>query len=287
MSEDIPVQSIVFVFENGADLPELLEHAFSHPWVTTYQIGFGPPLVRASAKLVERLKGARTTFDKLREYVSCCVLDREECRRLADLHIKLLARRFGPLEAEDVDRYSADALDLSLRLFDLGRAPPEVVASMRAAKLDTKWPAELGFDDLGARFLVRLSDPRNLRMLELAELRNGLARKPVDPKPAEAEPVEVKPTDVKPPDAPPLPTAVERAPSARLPPPLPSKRAEPVKVEVGELELGLELRVPIAASEVFATWASEVASSARVKVTAVALGRLPPRVRVRRDGEQL
>ncbi|MBI4815490.1 MAG: hypothetical protein HY791_04500 [Deltaproteobacteria bacterium] len=274
MTEDVAVHSIALVLENGHHLPDLLRHAFTHPWVSTYQVGFGPPLVRASDKLVDRLRGVQSTFDKLRIYLECCILDGDECKRLAEIHSKSLTRRLGQLEAEDVDRYSADALDLSLRLYDIHRAPPQVVESMRGAHLDTKWPKEVGFEQLGARFLVRLSDPRNERLLELPELRSALGNRPVeavDPKKSNGAEGHAEPADPK------------------KPPPLPSKRksSNESRPIIGALEFALDLRAPVGADEVFAAWAESIAATSPVKVVSVPLERLPSRVRVRRNGEHL
>lgn len=80
-------------------------------------------------------------LEKLRAYIEVCVLDREECLRLAALHRRLVVERKGLVEAEDVDRAWADALDLQLRIED-----PEG----RQAE---------------ARIMLRLDDPSGARWL--------------------------------------------------------------------------------------------------------------------------
>lgn len=157
-----------FVFL-GARLPVLhrvLARAFEHDWVASYQIGFGPPLVRSSDALVTRLGYAETAIDKLRAYLETCVYDDVERRRLASLHRAALTRRRGPLEAEEVRRASADVLDLSLRLHHPLRAPPGVAEDMRSSGVvEDEVPADLPPDAQAARFWVHLDDPRNTRLL--------------------------------------------------------------------------------------------------------------------------
>lgn len=147
-------------------LPVVLRAAFEHPWIGSYQIGFGPPLVRSSDHLIHRLAETRSAIDKLETYLHVCVLDREECTRLAAIHRRLLVRRHGPIEAEELDAASTEALDLSLRLHVPTDAPTNARVEMLASgvRFDAPPPGTVP-ELLTGRFLVRLSDPRNERLL--------------------------------------------------------------------------------------------------------------------------
>lgn len=158
--------SFVFLADQLHHLPVLLRAAFQHPWIASFQVGFGPPLVKSSPALVGRLAGVTRALDKLDAYLDVCVLESDERERLATLHRRILVRRHGPLEAEAVNRASADVLDLSLRLRAPDDGSPEVQASMSAEGVDPAWvPAGLPPDALSGRFIVHLSDPRNERLL--------------------------------------------------------------------------------------------------------------------------
>ena len=149
-------------------LPRILRAAFVHPWVASYQVGFGPPLVRATDRLTERVREARTAMEKLDAYLEHCILDAEECARLATLQRRLLVRRRGPVEAEELDAASADALDLSLRLHAPATAPRKAKETMAKAGIPLDLvPPNTAPDQLTGRFLVRLSDPRNGRLLHI------------------------------------------------------------------------------------------------------------------------
>jgi hypothetical protein len=135
-------------------LPKVLRAAFSHKWVSTYQIGFGPPLLKSNERVRAALQGVTRALDKLDAYLVHCILDAVECRRLAELHRQLVTRRLGPVEAETVALASSDALQLELRVNQPGRPSIPV----------TETPPEA----LSARFLIRLSDPLNSRLLDVA-----------------------------------------------------------------------------------------------------------------------
>ncbi len=151
-------------------LASLLRSAFSDPWVGSYQIGFGPPLIKSSAALTERLKGVLPALQKLEIYLDVCLAE-EERRRLAKLQRALLVRRHGPLEAEAVDEASADVFDLSLRLHTPLKAPEPVRASMIAAGVELDWVDEgLAPDSLSGRFYVHLEDPDGERLLSIPEV---------------------------------------------------------------------------------------------------------------------
>jgi hypothetical protein len=166
------VAAFVFLAPRLEGLGDLLRGAFTHRWVASYQVGFGPPLVKSSPRLAQRLQGARTALDKLEAYLECCVYDEAERVRLATLHRRLTVRRLGPLEAEGLLAASADVLDLSLRLHDLTRAGPEVRAAMEAEGLrPDMFPSDAAPESLAGRFWVHLSDPRNARLLHIDAIR--------------------------------------------------------------------------------------------------------------------
>jgi hypothetical protein len=163
--------SFAIVGERRRDLPDLLKRAFEHPWVASYQVGFGPPLVRSSDRIIHRVKESRTALEKLRAYLDVCILDEEERKRLAALHRKLLVRQHGPIEAEALDAASATALDLTLRLHIPERAPPKARGSMEQAGVDFGLiPVDTPPEILSGRFLVRLTDPFNTRLLHMRQI---------------------------------------------------------------------------------------------------------------------
>lgn len=151
-------------------LAALLKSAFSDPWVGSYQIGFGPPVIKSSSTLTDRLKGVLPALEKLEIYLDVCLAE-EERRRLAKLHRALVVRRLGPVEAEAVDEASADVFDLSLRLHTPLRATEPVRASMLAAGVALDWVDEgLAPDSLSGRFYVHLDDPDGERLLSIPEV---------------------------------------------------------------------------------------------------------------------
>lgn len=153
------------------DLVDILRRAFCHPWVASYQVGFGPPLVRSSDRIIARLKETRTALEKLQAYLEVCVLDEEERSRLATLHRRLVVRRQGPVEAEALDAASAEVLDLSLRLHIPARAPEAVADEMARDGVDFKLvDADTPPDVMSGRFLVRLNDPQNRRLLHIPDV---------------------------------------------------------------------------------------------------------------------
>lgn len=162
------VASFAFLGDDLRRLGPILVDAFTHPWVASYQIGFGPPLVRANPRLVAALRDTHRGLDKLEAYLEHCVYDDDERSRLAQLHKRQLVRRLGPLEAEAVRRASTDMLDLSLRLHDPRQAPPAVREDMASLDVDPDGlPHDLSLDDQAARFWITLGDPRNTRLLHM------------------------------------------------------------------------------------------------------------------------
>lgn len=143
-----------------ARLPELLRSAFLHPWIATYQIGFGPPLVGASDRLRVEAREARSALDKLEIYFRHCVVNEDERRRLATLHRRLVVRRLGPVEAETLDATYADVVDLRLRLRRMNEPPPGVDPDA----WEDIAPEDPGLDHEG-RVIFRLDDPRGERLL--------------------------------------------------------------------------------------------------------------------------
>jgi hypothetical protein len=171
------------VIDRAERLHALLQLSFQHPWVASYQIGFGPPLVRSSERLIRRVKEARSALEKLDAYLELCFLNREERGRLLANFRRLVVRRDGPVEAEAMDEMSASVLDLSLRLHHPREAPPAVTESMIREGLPVEsLPARMPPEALTGRFLVKLADFRNERLLELeaidamvSDLPNALA----------------------------------------------------------------------------------------------------------------
>ena len=125
-------QTLVFAWTQPRleDLGPLLKAALQHPWVASYQVGFGPPLINSSMALERSLSSVASAVDKLLAYLEVCFYDEAERTRLAQLHRRMVVQRMGPVEAEVVRTASAEVLDLSLRLHPLLRAPPAVRADI-------------------------------------------------------------------------------------------------------------------------------------------------------------
>ncbi|MEM7678804.1 MAG: hypothetical protein AAF449_22710 [Myxococcota bacterium] len=153
---------------------DVLRSAFTHPWVLSYQVGFGPPLVRAHDRLVEALREARSALDKLEIYLDHCYLDAHQRRRLAGLHRRLLVRRFGPLEAEAVRSASRDVLDLAVQLYAPYAAPQRVRASMRSMEALSDELNNAPEQRTG-RFWIHLNDPRNYRLMDVDAVRHHVS----------------------------------------------------------------------------------------------------------------
>ena len=165
--ESLSPQSVVFalVADDMLCMPRILRAAFVHPWVASYQVGFGPPLVRATPRLAKHVRKTRSALEKLDTYLDHCILDEAECDRLAALQRRLLVRRKGPVEAEDLTFASAQALDLTVRLHVARTAPDAVKESMVDAGVPLSYVPPAGPPEpLTGRFLVRLHDPRNERL---------------------------------------------------------------------------------------------------------------------------
>jgi len=168
-----PIRAWVYalVADDLLSLPRMLRAAFVHPWVASYQVGFGPPLVGATPALRERVRGANGALEKLDVYLEHCILDHRERTRLAEQQRRLLVRRMGPLEAEELSRASMDALDLSLRLHVPSTAPAAARRSMEERGVDLESvPVATPPEHLTGRFVVSLSDPMNDRLLHVPEV---------------------------------------------------------------------------------------------------------------------
>lgn len=158
----------VFAFVGRApeDLGRMLRATVTHSWVASYQVGFGPPLLRATPKLTERTKATNSALEKLDVYLEFLLGDERERKRLAD-RLRLIAlNKSGRLEPELLDHANNQALDLSFRLHHPAASPPAVKREMLEAGVSSA--PELtgdGPEALTARFCLRLSDPQNRGLL--------------------------------------------------------------------------------------------------------------------------
>lgn len=161
--------SFVFVVDEG--LPGLFgafRSLLSDRWVASYQVGFGPPLVRATAALAEDAGRARSALDKLDVYLRHALLDEPTCQGLARRHREALVRRRGPVEAEALDDASEHVWDLSLRLHTPATAPRAVAARMHTFGVTSlSLPPSTPPEALTGRFRVHLHDPRGGRLLDV------------------------------------------------------------------------------------------------------------------------
>lgn len=149
-----PQLSILLQTDGPTSLIPMLREAFSDPWIGSYQVGFGPPLVGATTALRQAVKSAPDALAKLELYLHHCILNDETRRRLADRHRRLVVRRRGPQEAEALDEAAAEALDLRLRL-RLPDQPPAGISAPWYGALP--WPADPM--ETEGRILLRLDDP--------------------------------------------------------------------------------------------------------------------------------
>lgn len=162
----IGVTSFVFVGTDFKDLTKILSDALGHTWVASYQVGFGPPLVGSGGALALRLKSARSALDKLSAYLDCCVYDAPMCDQLAKKQVRLLTRRHGPIEAEQVRRASAQVIDLQVRLHRPEQAPYKVQQDMQSSGISLGALPNQGPPDAeSARFWLHLRDPRGTRLM--------------------------------------------------------------------------------------------------------------------------
>lgn len=162
--------SFVFLTEDGlGGLPRLFRTVFQDPWVASYQIGFGAPLVGSSPTLATRLKGAESSLDKLDIYLESCLIDGPERERLARRQRQaVVRRRRGPVEAETLNQASEHMWDLSFRLYTPGDAPSEVAALLRdhgVASVDI--PPSTPLSALTGRFRLHQHDARGERLLHV------------------------------------------------------------------------------------------------------------------------
>ncbi len=169
MTRDQPDSTcFVLVGDHFRLLPGILRALFEDGWVASYQVGFGPPLVRSSETLIRRLKGARSVLEKLDVYLKVCYLDAGERARLAQLHRRLTVRRRGPVEAEELSALCKDVLDLVIRLYAPEGAPAAVREEMETEGVDfSNTYSGQGPEALSGRILVRLADPKNERLLHI------------------------------------------------------------------------------------------------------------------------
>ncbi len=149
---------VLFSDDLGA-LPRLLEASFVHPWVASYQIGFGPPVLGSSPALKRRAHGL-SALQKLELYLTRCVLDDRERQRLVLLHRKLVVQRRGPVEAESLDEAATEVIDLRARLRRRGEPPR---GASDGEWFPSDWPSDCA--EFEGRFHLRLDDPRGERLL--------------------------------------------------------------------------------------------------------------------------
>ena len=152
----------------------VLRSLFRHPWIADYHLNFGPPLVRSSPALIDRIQDSKDVLDKLSIYLDSCVLDPKECSRLAEIQRKQVVKRLGPVEAEALSDASRQAIDLQLSLTPFAAADPDVQASMMQSGLSYNNTEGVTPEQLSAYFLIRLDDPRNLRFFDIPELKSRI-----------------------------------------------------------------------------------------------------------------
>lgn len=137
----------------------VLRAAFAHPWVASYQIGFGPPLLRATPRLTELGKAADSALAKLDVYLDFLLAEERERRRMSDRLRIIALNRHQRLDAELIDRANNEALDLSLRLHAPAAAPPAVKRAMLEAGISSAPdPMDQAPEALTARICLRLAD---------------------------------------------------------------------------------------------------------------------------------
>ena len=155
-------QVLALLGQGPEDLGRMLRAALTHPWVASYQVGFGPPILRATPKLTERAKATNSVLEKLDVYLDFLLGDDRERKRLADRLRLITINRSGRVSAELLDHANNEALDLSVRLHHPTSAPPAVKRAMLEAGVSSLHEsADLAPESLTARFCLRLSDPQN------------------------------------------------------------------------------------------------------------------------------
>ncbi|NJK89778.1 MAG: hypothetical protein HC923_10530, partial [Myxococcales bacterium] len=164
---------IVILIPNLQAVLPVMESLFLHPWIASYQIGFGPPILTVSPEVRARARAATSAMHKLRLYFEHCILAEEVREKLAKEHRRLVVRRSGPVEAEAVDAASLEALDLRLRLRGPAERPPGVDEHVWGTRT---WPA--GGVDLEGRWFISLDDPSGSRLLFHASLAPIAAARP-------------------------------------------------------------------------------------------------------------
>lgn len=159
--------SFVLLTEEGLQgLPALARAVFGDAWLSSYQIGFGPPLV--GSPLGHALRAAPSALDRLAMAIEGGLVDAGAAGTFAREQRRRLVRQQGPLEAEALDTASEQVFDLSLRLFSPAHATPEVAEQMRVhgvTKEDV--PAETPPEALAGRLRLHLHDPRGARLLDV------------------------------------------------------------------------------------------------------------------------
>lgn len=158
---------VVLTPDGPSGLSTLFRAVLADPWVASYQVGFGAPILRSTPELTRAASRAPSVLAKLQIYLEACLLD-EEARQgyVAQLRRRLSAG--GPVEAEALNVASEEVFDLSLRLHAPSTAPAGMVQRMRAHGVTSETvPARTPPEALTGRFRLHLHDPRGVRLLSV------------------------------------------------------------------------------------------------------------------------
>ena len=153
------------VSEGIPNLGLTIGELFTDSWVESYQIGFGPPLIRSRPEL-RTLRKPLSALSKLELYIKWCLLDEDHCRGLAERHRqRLVKHQRASVEAEALDSASAQVWDISCCLYRPSDAPEAVLADMRAGRLEGG-AGELFAEARTGRIYIHLHDPSGQLLLD-------------------------------------------------------------------------------------------------------------------------
>ncbi len=153
---------IVLTGGGRAQLFFLLRAVLTDRWVASYQVGFGPLLLRAASVFAPL--PPLSAIEKLGIHLERCVVPEVERAALARRFRAELVRREGPIEAEALDAASPTVFDLSVRLHTPSSAPPGLAARMAQAGV-AELPIDTPPEPLSARLWLHLHDPEGRRLL--------------------------------------------------------------------------------------------------------------------------